>query len=149
MLYFSGLGPRNWIYLTYSMPENGIIIHTQTAKRLGLKTGDKVKVLSSTNPEGAWDLKNGRKKLMVGSVQVTKTIRPGVITFTLGHGHRATGAEDVTIDGKVIKVDKRRAGGIHTNAAMWVDPHLKNTCMIDKMGDSVSFYDTKVRLVKV
>ena len=136
-------------YLTDSMPENGIIIHTQDAKRLGLKTGDKVKVLSFTNPEGAWDLKNGRKKPMVGTVQVTETIRPGVITFTLGHGHWSTGAEDVTIDGKVIKGDKRRAGGIHANAAMWIDPHLKNTCMIDKVGGSVSFYDTKVRLVKV
>jgi hypothetical protein len=72
-----------------------------------------------------------------------------VITFTLGHGHWATGAEDVTIDGKVIKGDKRRAGGIHANAAMWIDPHLKNTCMIDKVGGSVSFYDTKVRIVKV
>ncbi len=51
---------------------------------------------------------------------------------------------DVTIDGKVTKGDKRRAGGVHANAAMWVDPHLKNTCMIDKVGGSVSFYDTWV-----
>jgi len=135
-------------YLTDSLPENCIVIHTSDAKRLGLKTGDKVKVLSSTNPEGVWDLKNGKKKPMVGKVQVTETIRPGVVTFTLGHGHWATGAEDVTIDGKVIKGDKRRAGGVHANAAMWVDPHLKNTCMIDKVGGSVSFYDTKIKLVK-
>ncbi len=81
--------------------------------------------------------------------KVTETIRPGVITFTLGHGHWSTGAEDVSIDGKVIKGDKRRAAGVHANAAMWVDPHLKNTCMIDKVGGSVSFYDTKVKLVKV
>ena len=135
-------------YLTDSLPENCIVIHTSDAKRLGLKTGDKVKVLSSTNPEGVWDLKNGKKKPMVGKVQVTETIRPGVVTFTLGHGHWATGAKDVTIDGKVIKGDKRRAGGVHANAAMWVDPHLKNTCMIDKVGGSVSFYDTKIKLVK-
>ena len=56
---------------------------------------------------------------------------------------------DVTIDGKVVKGDKRRAGGVHANAAMWVDPHLKNTCMIDKVGGSVSFYDTRVKLIKV
>jgi len=136
-------------YLTDSMPENGIVIHTGDAKRLGLKSGDKVKVLSSTNPDGVWNLQNGTKKPMIGTVQVTETIRPGVITFTLGHGHWSTGAEDVTIDGKVIKGDKRRAGGVHANAAMWIDPHLKNTCMIDKVGGSVSFYDTKVKLVKV
>ena len=44
---------------------------------------------------------------MIGKVQVTETIRPGVITFTLGHGHWALGAEDVTIDGKLVKGDKR------------------------------------------
>jgi tetrathionate reductase subunit A len=27
--------------------------------------------------------------------------------------------------------------------------HLKNTCMIDKVGGCVSFYDTMVKLVKV
>jgi hypothetical protein len=32
---------------------------------------------------------------------------------------------------------------------MWIDPHLKNTCFIDKVGGSVSFYDTRVRLVPV
>jgi len=136
-------------YLTDSLPENGIIVHTNDAKKLGLKSGDQVKVLSSTNPEGIWDLKNGTKMPMVGKVQVTETIRPGIITFIVGYAHWATGAVDQTIDGKVIKGDPRRAVGIHANAAMWVDPHLKNTCMIDKVGGSVSFYDTKVKLVKV
>lgn len=55
----------------------------------------------------------------------------------------------LSIDGKVIKGDPRRSVGIHAEAAMWVAPHLKNTCMIDKVGGSVSFYDTKVKLVKV
>ena len=136
-------------YLTDSLPENGIVIHTSDAKRLGLKNGDKVRVVSATNPKGEWDLLNGKKKPMIGTIKVTETIRPGVITFTLGHGHWATGATDVVIDGKTVKGDPRRAGGIHANAAMWVDPHLKNTCMIDKVGGSVSFYDTKVKLIKV
>lgn len=136
-------------YLTDSMPENGIIIHTTDAQKLGLKSGDKVRVSSATNPDGVWDLKNGRKMPMVGKVQVTETIRPGIITFTVGHAHWATGAVDQSIDGKVVKGDPRRAAGVHANAAMWVDPHLKNTCMIDKVGGSVSFYDTKVKLTKV
>ncbi len=113
------------------------------------KTGDLVKVVSATNPDGVWDLKKGRRKPMVGKVQVTETIKPGVITFTLGHGHWSAGAEDVTIDGKVIPADTRRAAGVHANAAMWIDPNLKNTCMIDKVGGSVSFYDTMVQLIKV
>ena len=136
-------------YLTDLMPENAIIIHTGDAKKIGVKTGDRVKVVSATNPDGMWDLKKGRRKPMVGKVQVTETIKPGVITFTLGHGHWSGGAEDVTIDGKVIKADIRREAGVHANAAMWIDPYLKNTCMIDKVGGSVSFYDTMVQLIKV
>ena len=134
-------------YLTASLPENAILVSSADAKRLGLKDGTKVKVVSATNPDGVWDLKDGRKKPMIGQVKVTETIRPGVVTFTLGHGHWATGASDVVIDGVVVKGDPRRATGIHANAAMWVDPHLKNTCFIDKVGGSVSFYDTRVRLV--
>jgi anaerobic selenocysteine-containing dehydrogenase len=136
-------------YLTDIMPENAIILHTSDAKKLGVQTGDKVRVVSATNPEGVYDLHNGSKKPMVGKVQVTETIRPGVVTFTLGHGHWASGAADITIDGKMVKGDQRRSAGIHANAAMWIDPYLQNTCMIDKVGGSVSFYDTKVKLVKV
>jgi len=136
-------------WLLSVVPENGVIINTIDAKKMGLKDGDIVRVISETNKEGIWDLKNGMKKAMAGKVKVTETIMPGVITFTLGHGHWATGASDVVIDGKVIKGDPRRATGIHANAAMWIDPYLKNTCMLDPVGGSVSFYDTKVRLIKV
>lgn len=134
-------------WLLAMLPENAIIINTQDANRLGLKSGDKVQVVSATNPKGVWDLKNGKIKPMIGKVQVTETIMPGVVTFTLGHGHWATGGADIFIDGVRIPGDERRAAGIHANAAMWVDPHLKNTCMLDPVGGSVSFYDTKVRLI--
>ncbi len=130
-------------------PENEVIINSIDAKRLSIKDGDRVKVISATNTEGVWDLRNGTKKPMIGKIKVTETIMPGVITFTLGHGHWATGAADITIDGNLIKGDPRRATGIHANAAMWIDPYLKNTCMLDPVGGSVSFYDTKVKLIKV
>ncbi|HEY5996445.1 MAG TPA: molybdopterin-dependent oxidoreductase [Candidatus Deferrimicrobiaceae bacterium] len=129
-------------------PENEIVLHPSDAKKMGVKSGDRVKVVSATNKEGVYDLGNGLKKPMVGKVLVTETIMPGVTTFTLGHGNWATGATDVTIDGKVVKGDARRGTGVHANAAMWIDPHLKNTCMLDPVGGSVSFYDTMVALVK-
>jgi anaerobic selenocysteine-containing dehydrogenase len=129
------------------MPENGILLNPEDAKRLGLKAGDLVKVVSATNPTGEWDLGAGVKKSMVGRVVLTQTMRPGVTSFALGFGHWATGAADMTIDGRVIKGEPRRAEGIHANAAMWVDPALKNTCMLDPVGGSVSFYDTYVSLV--
>jgi anaerobic selenocysteine-containing dehydrogenase len=130
-------------------PENGLIINKRDADRLGLKDGDRAKVVSATNSEGVYDFKNGVKKPMIGRVKVTQTIKPGVITFTLGFGHWATGSSDVTIDGKVIKGDPRRATGVHLNAAMWLDPYLKNTPLQDPVGGSAVFYDSKVRLIKI
>lgn len=129
-------------------PENSIIINYETAKRLGLKDGALVKIVSATNPDGVWEL-GFEKKPMVGRIKITEGIKPGVISFCLGFGHWAYGSREISIDGKKLPVDKRRGAGIHANAAMRIDPHLRNTCLQDLVGASVSFYDTKVKLEKV
>ncbi len=136
-------------WLSAVRPENHIVLNSSDAKRLGVSDGDKVKVVSKSNAEGVWDLKNGTKKPMVGAVKVVEGMRPGIVGFTLGHGHWALGSSDVVIDGKKIKGDARRATGVHANAAMRLDDHVKNMCLVDPVGGSVSFYDTKVKLVKV
>ncbi len=136
-------------WLRAVMPENFLYINTIDAKRLGLKSGDKAKVVSATNPDGVWDLGNGMKKPMIGKVKVIEGIRPGVVTFPLGYGHWATGAEDFAIDGKTFKGDPKRKAGVHANAAMRLDPVVKNTPLSDPVGASVVFYDTRVKLVKV
>ena len=125
------------------------MINKADAARLGFKNGERVKVVSASNLEGVWDLKNGVKKPMIGKLTVTDTIRPGVISFSLGHGHWAYGASNMVINGKKISGDKRRQAGLHANAAMRVDPVLKNTCLSDVTGASAVFYDTKVKLVNV
>jgi tetrathionate reductase subunit A len=136
-------------WLTPLMPENAILLHPIDAARLGLQQGQEVKVVSATNPTGVWDIGPNQQKPMIGKVQLTQTVRPGVISFALGFGHWATGASDVEIDGEVIQGEKRRQAGLHANAAICVDPALKNTCFLDPVGGSVSFYDTHVRLEKV
>ena len=146
---------RNWyplssdVYESAIQPENGILVNPIDAARLGIAAGQLVKIVSATNPSGEWPLGNGRTKPMVGSVVLTHTIRPGVVSFALGFGHWATGASDITVDGVTIKAEKRRQNGVHGNAAMWTDPVVKNTCMFDPVGGSVSFYDTWVGLVAV
>lgn len=129
-------------------PENYVLMNAQDAARLGIRDGDMVKVISPDNPEGVWDLGNGQKKPMVGKVKVVQGLRPGVIAFSLGHGHWAYGASDISIDGRVIRGDPRRATGVHANAAMRVDPYLKNTCLVDPVGGSAVFYDTRVKVVR-
>ena len=130
-------------------PENAVEISAFDAKRLGLSDGDQAKVVSATNEDGIWDLGPGLKKPMVGKVRVKQGIRPGVVAFSLGHGHWANGAGDVVIDGQTVPSDARRAGGIHANAAMRLDPVLKNTGLVDTVGGSAVFYQSQVKLIRV
>jgi tetrathionate reductase subunit A len=136
-------------WLLALLPENSILMNVKDAARLGLKPDDRVKVMSASNPEGVWDLKNGSKIPMIGKLRVIQGIRPGVVAYSLGHGHWAYGASAVFVDGKKIAGDPRRARGIHANAALRVDPVIKNTCLSDLAGGSAVFYDTKVKLVRV
>jgi anaerobic selenocysteine-containing dehydrogenase len=136
-----------WLQALY--PENFIELSTLDGKRLGLKDGDRVKVISASNEAGVWDLGHGRKKPMIGKVRLLEGLRPGVVAFSLGHGHWAYGAEPVQIDGVSVVADPRRATGVHANAAMRVDPVLKNTGLVDPVGASAVFYQTQVKLVKV
>ncbi|MBM4017572.1 MAG: molybdopterin oxidoreductase [Planctomycetes bacterium] len=136
-------------WLRELMPENFVLINTRDAGRLGLRDGDRVRVTSRSNPEGVWKLPNFGDKPMVGKIRVTEGIRPGVVSFSLGHGHWAYGASDIWIDGAQVAGDPRRGTGVHANAAMAIDPHLKNVCLQDLVGGSVSFYDSPVRLVKL
>lgn len=130
-------------------PANNIVVSAHDASRLGLRDGDVVRVRSASNPDGVWDVGEGRIVPMDGEVKVLQGLRPGVVGFALGYGHWAYGASDVEIDGEKIPADKRRATGVHANAAMRTDTHNPNTTLRDLVGGSAVFYDTRVRLTKV
>ncbi len=139
--------PNYW--LTSVLPENRIIINAQTAEDLGLEDGDEVRIVSASNKEGLWDLKNGMKKDVSGKVLVKQGMRPGVVAVSWHYGHWAYGSNDVTIDGELVKGEKHRAAGLCPNAVMAVDPVLKNTGLEDLIGGSASYYDSKVSLIKL
>jgi len=143
----SRTGGNYWLQAV--RPENMIEISPHDAERLKFKEGDRVKLVSATNTEGTWDLGHGGKKPMIGRVHVIQGIRPGVVAFSLGHGHWSYGANEVSIDGVKIPADPRRGTGVHGNAAMRVDPVLKNTGLVDTVGGSAVFYQSQVKLVKV
>lgn len=135
-------------WLDAVLPENHVEVAARDAERLGLKNGDRVKLVSAGNPDGVWDFGNGNTRPMVGTVKVLEGLRPGVVAFALGFGHWANGAGDLVIDGIVVPGDARRRVGIHGNAAMRTDPVLKNTCLVDTVGGSAVFYQTLVKLIK-
>lgn len=133
-------------WLSPLLPDNGVLVNPVDGQRMGLRNGQMVRIVSATNPRGVWPLGAAGEMPMIGRVVLTHTVRPGVVSFALGFGHWATGARDVVVDGHVVRGEARRRRGVHANAAMWTDPVVKNTCMFDPVGGSVSFYDTWVRL---
>ena len=133
-------------------PENYVLINPETAAELGLRDGDIVRIISASNPDGLWRLGDGpylKDRFVEGKVKVTGGIAKGVVAVSWHYGHYAYGAGDVEVDGVVIKGDYRRGLGLCPNAVMRRDPVLKNVCLTDPIGGSASFYDTKVKLVKV
>jgi anaerobic selenocysteine-containing dehydrogenase len=116
------------------MPKNGIILHTSDAKKLGVKSGDQVRVVSATNPEGVWDLGNGTTKAMIGKVQVTETIRPGVVTAAgrwrpcqRRHVGRSASEEHLhDRQGRRQRVFLRHQGEADQNLIVFIHPQTKN-----------------------
>jgi len=139
--------PDYW--LRSVLKENTVIINAKTAEELNLKDGDEVKLVSATNPEGVWDLKNGEKKSVSGKLTVKQGMRPGVVAVSWHYGHWAYGSNDVEINGEVIKGEKHRGSGLCPNSVMYIDPTLKNSGLEDLIGGSASYYDSKVSLVKL
>ena len=143
----SRTSPNNY-WLGSILPENYVLMNALTAKELGLKDGQRVRVISATNPEGVWDLKNGQKIPVEGRLKVVQGMRPGVVAISWHFGHWAYGANDSVIDGQQVPGDPKRRGGLCPNAVMRIDSALKNVGLEDLIGGSSSFFDTRVRVVQ-
>lgn len=132
-------------------PENKIWVNSEDARRLGLQSDQQVRMVSQVNPEGKLHLLDGDKRVldMVARVEIMEGIRPGTAAASWHYGHWAYGANDVVVDNRLIKGDKRRAGGICPNPVMRLDPILKDVCITDPIGGSASFSSTMVELLPV
>lgn len=140
--------PGNY-WLQYSVsPDNRVHINAADAAAMGLVEDDWVRIVSATNPDGVWRLGEYEQPI-VGQVHARQGIAQGTVGVSWHYGHWAYGASDVVIDGQAVPGDPRRAKGLCPNAVMREDPVLKNACLSDPIGASASFYDTRVRLVKV
>ena len=135
-------------FLQELAPNNYVLLNPVDAERLNFSEGDRVRVVSDSNPEGTWKLPNFGEKHIVGRVKTIEGLRPGVMAFSLGYGNWANGSANYTIDGEVKTGIKAADTGINANAAMMIDPHLKNVSLQDTLGASVVFYDSPVKLIR-
>ncbi len=127
-------------------PENRILLHPKDADRLGLHEGQRVRLVSASNPEGRVELGDGRILEVAGRVELRQGIRPGVAAVSWHYGHWAYGSNDVEVDGVLVRGDRRRGRGLCPNLVMDVDPVLRDVSLTDPVGASASFYDTWVGL---
>jgi tetrathionate reductase subunit A len=137
------------LWLGELMWENAVLMNRVDAKKLGLRSGDRVRLGSPSNPDGAYDLGNGEVLHVEGKVAVLEGIRPGVVGVSWHFGHWAYGGRDLVVDGKVVKGDPRRRRGLVPNPIMLEDTVIGNVCLTDPIGGSSSFYDTMVKITRV
>ena len=129
--------------------KNHVLLSRSDAKAKGFKNGQRVRLVSASNPDGVVDLGDGRRMDVIGSVLVREGMRPGVVAVSWHYGHWAYGSNDVSIDGQMVRGDERRAAGLCPNPVMAVDPILGDVALTDPIGGSSSFFDTQVGLVPV
>lgn len=127
-------------WLMILQPENFVEVNAADARRLGIRDGTPVRLISPTNPEG-----------VVGKTRVTEGLRPGVIAVSHHFGHWELASRPYVVDGISQPADPGRGAGLTVNPIMRRDQfkgRVLNTSIQDKVGGSVSFYDTRVKLVK-
>jgi anaerobic selenocysteine-containing dehydrogenase len=128
--------------ITYMIiqPENYAELNAGDARRLGIHDGDQVRLISATSPEG-----------VVGKAKVTEGLKPGVIAVSHHFGHWELGSRPCVVDGVAHPADPSRGTGLTVNPIMRLDQfkgRVLNTSIQDKVGGSVSFFDSRVNLVK-
>jgi anaerobic selenocysteine-containing dehydrogenase len=128
-------------------PENTIVISRRDAAAQGLRAGERVRLVSASNPEGQVDLGDGRVVDVAGRLEVREGMRPGVVAVSWHYGHWAYGSNDVAVDDVTIPGDPRRATGLCPNLVMAVDPVVGDVALTDPIGASASFFDTPVALI--
>jgi len=74
------------------IPENEVEVSEEDAAKEGLKTGDLIKVVSASSPDG-----------VTGRVRVTKRLRPGVISIMFHYGHWAYGNADYEVGSRSLQ----------------------------------------------
>ncbi|ODU25248.1 MAG: hypothetical protein ABS95_00540 [Verrucomicrobia bacterium SCN 57-15] len=125
-------------WLVSIRPENFVELSTADAAARGIRTGDQVRLTSSSVPAGA-----------VALARVTATVRPGVVAVSHHFGHWAMSSQPFRVNGNQMPHDPSRGAGIQPAPLMRTDPALPNVTLQDKIGGSASFYDTRVEVEKV
>lgn len=152
----------NNLWLASIKPQNYAEINPVDAEKLGVKTGDWLKVKSPSSEQLDSDMYPHIKKHMkeyyhnyIGSgwfkfqVRVTSRIRPGLFSVCQSYGRFGAGARKWYMGGKEQPSDERVAAGFHINPLYMADPVLKNMIMIDPIGGGTQSFGTPLKVERI
>ncbi|MBI5500662.1 MAG: molybdopterin-dependent oxidoreductase [Deltaproteobacteria bacterium] len=122
-------------WLMVMQPQNYVDLAVSDARTLGIETGDRVRIVSVSNPSG-----------VVGTARVIEGQRPGVVAVMHHFGHWEQSSRPHAVDGTATSFDQSRGSGLTVNPVMRLDDYLGNVSLQDPIGGSVSFNDTRVRV---
>jgi anaerobic selenocysteine-containing dehydrogenase len=136
----------NNLWLASIKPQNYAEVNPADAERLGVSTGDWVKVKSPSSKhieQYENSLGDGWYKF---PVRVTSRVRPGIFSVCNSFGRFGAGARRWSVDGKAQPHDERIGAGFHINPLYMADPVLKNVIMTDPVGGGTQSYGTPLRI---
>ncbi|NCO83106.1 MAG: hypothetical protein COZ31_12070 [Nitrospirae bacterium CG_4_10_14_3_um_filter_44_29] len=154
----------NNLWLASIKPQNYAEINPADAEKLGVKTGDWVKVKSPSSEQLDSDMyKNFHKHIKdfypnyIGKgwfkfqVRVTSRIRPDLFSVCHSYGRFGAGSPKGkwAMNGKEQPHDERIGAGFHINPLYMADPVLKNMVLIDPIGGGAQSYGTPLKVERI
>jgi anaerobic selenocysteine-containing dehydrogenase len=137
------------LWLASIKPQNYAEMNPADAQKMGVVTGDWVKVKSPSSkhiPFVEVSLGDGWYKMQV---RVTSRIRPGVFSVSNSYGRWGAGGRQWDADGKQQYFDKRIAAGFSINPLYMADPVLGDRCLIDPVAGGTQSNGTPLRVEKL
>lgn len=139
----------NNLWLASIKPQNYAEMNPGDAQKLGVVTGDWIKVKSPSSrhvPLLDVSLGDGWYKMQV---RVTSRIRPGVFSVSHAYGRWGAGGKAWAADGKSQYHDKRIAAGFTVNPLYMADPVLGDCILIDPVSGGTQSNGTPLRVEKL
>ncbi len=139
----------NNLWLAEIKPQNFAEINPADAQKLGVVTGDWVKVKSPSSKHIAFvetSMGDGWYKMQV---RATARIRPGVFSVSNSYGRWGAGGKAWSADGKPEFHDKRIAAGFSVNPLYMADPVMGDRVFVDPVGGGTQNYGTPLRVERI
>ncbi|MFZ5868902.1 MAG: molybdopterin-dependent oxidoreductase [Thermodesulfobacteriota bacterium] len=139
----------NNLWLASIKPQNYADINPADGRKLGVSTGDWVKVKSPSSEHDPFyenSMGDGWYKFQV---RLTSRIRPGLFSVSNSYGRFGAGARKWYVDGEIQPFDERVGAGTSVNPLYMADPVLKNVGLIDPVGGGTQSFATPLKVVRL